>query len=89
MLPHYENNCEQLQSYIASIQQKLQAESGESKEDSTVGLLNALCKRLENFRGEVDSMQTYQKKMMSSLAEAHLETRTMSERITNATNVNL
>ena len=51
--------------------------------------MGGLFKKLDTFKNEVDNMQHYQKKMMMNLTEVHLETKTVSERLSLVSNLNM
>ena len=49
-----------------------------SKAENSVGLLEGLYKKLDIFKNEVLSMQSYQKKMRDNLADAQFSTKNLS-----------
>lgn len=51
--------------------------------------MDGLYKRLDSFKNEVDNMQSYQKKMMNSLAEVHHGTKSANEKLSVVSSINM
>jgi hypothetical protein len=75
ILPHYENNCGSLKTYIGSIKTKLSSKDEQSR---VCTIIDDFSQKLDIFKNEVDTMQHYQKKMMTNITEAHLSTKNIN-----------
>lgn len=80
-----------MQSYITIVKSKLEnkAEFKVPGMQEIGTVLDDLYQRLDAFKTEVEDMQAYQKKMMINLADTHLETKSISERLSIISNLNL
>lgn len=52
-------------------------------------MIDDLSQKLDTFKNEVETMQSYQKKMLNNITEAHLSTKSIGERLSVMSNINM